>query len=153
MKKQKSNLDERQEQALLRIEHNGCWLAFWGLLAALLIQLIVFGTDFRCTIGEWIVFMILSVYLMGACLKEGIWDRRLKANTRTNVIASAIAALVNGVVMFLRVWLRHRKAPVGSVAAGIASACIVFVLCMIILTLAGIAYRKRLQKMEKEPEE
>ena len=153
MKKQKSNLDERQEQALLRIEHNGCWLAFWGLLAALLIQLIVFGTDFRCTIGEWIVFMILSVYLMGACLKEGIWDRRLKANTRTNVIASAIAALVNGVVMFLRVWLRHRNTPVGAVAAGIASSCIVFVLCMIILTLAGIAYRKRLQKMEKEPEE
>ena len=32
--KKNSNLDERQEQTLLRIEHNGCWLAFWGLLAA-----------------------------------------------------------------------------------------------------------------------
>ena len=28
----KSNLDEIQEQELLKIEHNGCWLAFWGLL-------------------------------------------------------------------------------------------------------------------------
>ena len=28
----KSNLDEMQEQELLKIEHNGCWLAFWGLL-------------------------------------------------------------------------------------------------------------------------
>ena len=33
-----SNLDERQEQALLKIEHNCCWLAFWGLLTALFVQ-------------------------------------------------------------------------------------------------------------------
>ncbi|MDD7312724.1 MAG: hypothetical protein PUH78_09820 [Clostridia bacterium] len=33
MKKQKNNLDERQEQTLLRIERNGCWFAFWALLA------------------------------------------------------------------------------------------------------------------------
>ncbi len=30
----KNNLDERQEQTLLRIEHNGCWLSFWGLMIA-----------------------------------------------------------------------------------------------------------------------
>ena len=28
----KSNLDEMQEQELLKVEHNGCWIAFWGLL-------------------------------------------------------------------------------------------------------------------------
>ena len=31
----KNNLDEMQEQKLLHIEHNGCWLAFWALLAAM----------------------------------------------------------------------------------------------------------------------
>ena len=31
----KNNLDEMQEQELLKIEHNGCWLAFWGLLAVM----------------------------------------------------------------------------------------------------------------------
>ena len=31
MKKTKSNLDELQELKLLKIEHNGCWLAFWGI--------------------------------------------------------------------------------------------------------------------------
>ena len=34
----KSNLDEMQEQALLRIEHTGCCLVFWGLLAAMAVQ-------------------------------------------------------------------------------------------------------------------
>lgn len=30
MTKSKTNLDERQELKLLKIEHNGCLLAFWG---------------------------------------------------------------------------------------------------------------------------
>ena len=32
----KNNLDERQEQIMLKIEHNGFWIAFWMLLAAML---------------------------------------------------------------------------------------------------------------------
>ena len=38
----KSNLDERQEQELLRIERNGFWLAFWLLVGAVLIQNVFF---------------------------------------------------------------------------------------------------------------
>lgn len=44
MKKTKSNLDELQELKLLKIEHNGCWLAFWGLLAVILTQIAI-GND------------------------------------------------------------------------------------------------------------
>ena len=33
MKKNKSNLDERQELKLLKIEHNGCWFAFLGIVS------------------------------------------------------------------------------------------------------------------------
>ena len=32
-KKMKNKLDEMQELKMLKIEHNGCWFAFWGLLA------------------------------------------------------------------------------------------------------------------------
>lgn len=38
MKLRKSNLDEQQERKLLEIESRGCWLAFWGLLLALLVD-------------------------------------------------------------------------------------------------------------------
>ena len=44
IRKMKSNLDERQELKLLKIEHNGCWIAFWGLLIVMAIQMIV-GND------------------------------------------------------------------------------------------------------------
>ena len=40
MNQPKNNLDERQELKLLKIEHNGCWFAFWGLLIAIAIQLV-----------------------------------------------------------------------------------------------------------------
>ena len=35
----KSNLDEMQEQKLLRIEHNGFWIGFWGLVLAMAVQI------------------------------------------------------------------------------------------------------------------
>ena len=50
--KRKSNLDEMQEQELLKIEHNGCWLAFWGLLIVMIIQSFAFGSfDFKALAG------------------------------------------------------------------------------------------------------
>lgn len=52
MKKNKSNLDERQELKLLKIEHNGCWFAFWGLLAVMLVQLLLGNNDAKNLAGE-----------------------------------------------------------------------------------------------------
>ena len=37
----KNNLDEMQEQELLKIEHNGCCLAFWGLLVVMAVQMVM----------------------------------------------------------------------------------------------------------------
>ena len=39
----KNNLDEMQEQELLKIEHNGCWLAFWLLFASMAVESFAFG--------------------------------------------------------------------------------------------------------------
>ena len=95
MRRKKSNLDEMQEQELLKVEHNGCWIAFWGLLAAIIIQSILFGSqDCKTLAGEGIVFIVLSIYIAVACVRRGIWDRRFQMNAKTNLILSAAAALV-----------------------------------------------------------
>lgn len=100
MKKTKSNLDELQELKLLKIEHNGCWLAFWGLLAVILTQIAI-GNDSRQDLaGEWIVFMCLALYLTVGCIRNGIWDRKLKPNFKNNIMASSIAAVVMGILWF-----------------------------------------------------
>ncbi len=149
----RNNLDEQQEQTLLKIEHNGCWFAFWALLAAMLIQQFIYGSDFRYFAGEWIVFMVLAVYIAVASLKNGIWDRHLKAKAGTNLIVSLIAAAVVAIFAFAMVFHRYGDKVAGSAATGIISGVFTFVLCFVILQIMMVSYKKRREKMDEEPEE
>ena len=144
----KSNLDEMQEQALLRIEHTGCWLAFWGLLAAMAIQGIL-GAGIRELAGEWIVSMGLALYLAVSCLHKGIWDRKLKANWKTNLIVSLIAGIGVGVfdaVLFLRYDMQWPDLAL----IAVIPAVITFVLCFAALTVSAAIYKKRREKLDRE---
>ena len=148
-----NNLDERQEQTLLHIEKNGCWLVFWGLLAAQMIEMIVWGPDFKIIGGEWIVFMALAIYLSAGCIRNGIWDRRFAPNGKTNLIASLLAGGIFGILMFIGAMVRYPGRMAGAVAAGTISGATVFVLCLIALTVAKAAYNKRQAQLNAEPEE
>ena len=153
MKMKKNNLDEMQEQELLKIEHNGYWLAFWGLLIAIVAATVFFGpADFKTLAGEWIVFMVITVYLAVACIRKGIWDRHLQMNTKTNLITSAIAALALSGIMGIVTLKRYNK-PSGTAAAVLISAVITFVICFAVLTIAMRLTRKRNSELEQEPEE
>ncbi len=149
----KNNLDERQEQALLRIEHNGCWLAFWGLAAALVVQRIFFDFDFRSLAGECVVFMALALYIAVGCLSQGIWDRRLKPNTSSNVIVSLTAALITGILGFVRTLKNFPDKIAGSLASGIVYAVITFTVCFAVLQFSAGVFRKKQAKLEEEPQE
>lgn len=152
MNKRKNNLDEMQEQKLLKIEHYGVWFAFWGLLAAIMVQ-VVLATDvkslFRNIVGEWLVFMCLAIYLLISCLINGIWDRRLKPNFKTNILASLLSGTVCGVIFFASSYYKYAKLA-GSVATGIFMFVEVFVLTLGALTVTAFIYKKRVQKLEAE---
>lgn len=151
--KRKNNLDERQEQLLLKIEHNGVWLAFWGLLAAILIQQLAFGWDFKHIAGEWMVFMVLAIYLFSACMKNGIWDRHLIPSGKTNAKVSLIAAVISGVVIALSVSLRYDTPVRIAAVSGGVTAVLIFVLCFAALTVSAARLKKKQKELEAEPEE
>lgn len=151
MKMRKNNLDEQQEQKLLKIESRGFWLAFWGLLIALVVQSLVMENT-SMVIGEWFIFMALALYLCFSCIRTGIWDRRLDMSRKTNFIISLIAAVCTAAFMFGFTFLRYHK-PIGSLYAGAFSALAVFVICLIALTLAARATKKRQDKLNAEPED
>ena len=153
MKAWNNNLDEHQEQVLLGIEHRGCWLAFWGLLAAILVQQVAFGADFSRIVGEWSVLMALGLYLSVECLRAGIWDRRLRPDGKTNFAISGIAGLVVGIVMFLQVFSSHPDKPIGSICAGIFSALLSGTGCFVMLQLSAVAYKKRVAQLEAESDD
>ena len=146
----RSNLDEMQEQELLKIEHNGCWLAFWGLLLAMMIQCVLGKPE--AVLGEWVVFMVLAVYMAVGCVRAGIWDRRLQMNTKTNLAVSLIAGLAVGILLFLSFYLRYHALQASLMGAAFAFA-ISAGLCMIGLTLAARATKKRQEALNAEPEE
>ena len=151
--KRNNQLDERQEQELLHIEHIGCWLAYWGLLAAIVVQSVFFPGNLTQIAGEWIVFLGMCIYLMCACLRRGIWDRRLKANAKTNALVSLIAALALGAVSFVIVFRNIPDEPTFAAITALIAAAGTFVLCFAALSLAARSMRKKQQKLEQEPEE
>jgi len=151
MKKLKSNLDEAQEQQLLRIEHNVCQMTLWLLLAALPVQQIVFGIgNFQAILGESVVLLILSVYMVSACVKRGIWDRRLRMSVKTNAIISLITAAVLGVTTSAAMYLSF-----GHITTWIAVSVPLFTF---ILTFPALSFtmkkvKQRQLVLEREPEE
>lgn len=148
-KKVKSNLDECQELKLLKIEHNGCWIAFWGLLIVLSIQMIVGNDSIKNLAGEWAVFMSLALYLLIACMRNGIWDRKLKPNLKTNIIVSGIAAVLAGIIWFSVSYRNYHKL-IGSIATGIIMFVQVEILCLLTLMISSKIYKRRVQKLEED---
>ena len=143
----KSNLDEMQEQELLKIEHNGCCLAFWGLLAVMAVQMVM-RVPGRQMLGEWIVFMALSLYIAIACLRKGIWDRRLKANWKTNLVISLLAAVAVAVLVILS--NPYLSEPLDYVLTAGLTGGFTFVLCFAALSIGIKLYKKRREKLDQE---
>lgn len=152
MKKQKNKLDEMQEQKLLKIEHNGCWLAFWGLLASFLIQVLIYGTEAEEKIlGEWIVFICLAAYIVVDCFRQGIWDRRMSPTPKVNFIYSLIAGIIVGVFCFLINW-RNNQGLEYAIKEGVSKMIFSFVLIFVSLSLLAFWHLKRKDKVENEEE-
>ncbi|MBR2575913.1 MAG: hypothetical protein IKE40_01280 [Firmicutes bacterium] len=154
MSKWKNNLDEMQEQKLQRIESAGFWIAYWGLLVVMMIHLIRGGIEAGAgMLPEWALFMFLSVYIVVRCLRSGIWDRRLKANLKTNLIASLIAGGAMFIFNTILFWKRFPDAPGGAAAGGAIAGISTFVLCLALLTLIASLLKKKQRKLEEEPED
>ncbi len=151
MKKNKSNLDEMQEMKLLKIEHNGYWFAYWTLIAAILIQIIMGHASIEYIGGECLVLVLLCVYVGASCMKNGIWDRKLKPNAKTNFLLSAGTGGVMGIVWFVVSYHNYHNLP-GSVATFVFMFIFVFLLCFAALTVTTGFYKKRKNQMEKQAE-
>lgn len=70
----KNQLDEMQEQTMRKIESHGFWLLWGSLLAAWIVQM-MFGAADKAA-GEWVVFMIGCIYMVVACLRNGLFRIR-----------------------------------------------------------------------------
>lgn len=147
----KNNLDEMQELKLLRLESKGFWIGYWGLFLSLAVQAFLYGPGNKnnTIAGEFIVFICMSLYLVGGCLRNGIWDRHLQATPAVNIGVSLLAAAVTGVFNAIVSYRNYQ-----SLSGAIATFALTFFLIAIILSVTMCActalYHRRRMRLEEE---
>ena len=144
----KNQLDEMQERTMLTIESRGFWLV-WSLLLVVLLGEGLLGFTMREMAGTWAVFMISCVYIVVACLRAGIWSRRIKNAAGTNELFSLAGAAVIGVFTFVRMSAFDVPLAIHLACAAIAAGT-TFVLALVVLQLCSAVYKKRHEQLENE---
>ena len=144
----KNNLDEMQEQTMLMIEHNGFWIAFWGLTAVIVVQALL-GGYLDHIMGELAILVVLCFYTVFGCLKHGIWDRKLKPDRKTNLLVSLAAGAFIGIFYWIRLgkWFTN---PMYLLITAFGAALAIFLLTFGLLSLCSHFYRKRRSKLDQE---
>ena len=149
----KSKLDEMQEQKLARIERNISRIAIFGLLALFLIELFLFGYDWKVIGGEFILLMILCFYEIIASLRAGVWSRNIAPTRRNNVLAALAAGLVVFVFflfMTVRWWDLY---PLAGVITAAISGVAAFMLTYLLLWVSLREYERRQEQLDQEADE
>lgn len=139
----RSQLDEMQEQKLCKLESRGFWLLWWGHLAVIFIQNLM-GTPASELIWEWALFMLVSLYMLVECIRNGIWDRHIKPTLSANLVGSAIA----GLVVFVYRFFVSSYWP-GALYTGVFTA----LLCFAALQGTALLYKKRNSQLENTEED
>ena len=90
--KTKNVLDERETQEMYRIEHRGLW-GMYALLCAAVVAQMFFGAGFAQIAGEAFVIAVVSVGMIAAYARHGIWDADARPSTRGNAVYALFCAL------------------------------------------------------------
>ena len=119
MRKYENQLDEMQEQKLREIEHKGMWLAYFGLLLAIVVQMVIYPA--------------------------GVW--RYMADKKTNFLLSLGAGLVTALLFGVLSFVRYGSAAVALLT--FASLFVfTAALCFAALSISAAAYKRERRRLD-----
>lgn len=147
-------LDERQAQQMYQIEHRGFWFAYFGILALLLVEILTNSPalPIGCTTA---LLLALSIYTEFCCIRRGLWDWRLKPNTKNNALMSMIGAIcvfVFTLLMYTKQGYFVHNPKILCLCALIAG-FFTFLLTFFLLSVTARVCRKRSKQLEEACEE
>lgn len=157
--KGKNNLDEMQEQELLHVEKRAFWILYFLLFAVMSVEKIM-GFSVREIAGEAVCFFFASGYVVISCIRKGIWDRKWKADGKTNAIASLIGGGLAAVVTTAAICVQYpeslssiKDAAIILGATFMLTFVITFAMCMGLMSVCAAAYKRRVKILENREEE
>lgn len=141
-----NNLDEMQDQKLLKMEEYGFWIMFWALAIAIVVQLII-GSTFKEVIGEIAVLFIGSIYIAVTSLKNGLWTRTSTPSMKGNAITSIVPAVLIAAIHIIKM-IRSESFNTSNVLVTVAIMVAVYVACFAILEAFRAMYKKRRAELD-----
>lgn len=150
----KKEIDERQQADLNRVTSYGYWMAFYLLIAAILVEGVILSRPFREWAVEWSVFMILAIYEVIACIRIGVWsETKQKPEKKDYVRYSLIGSVLFSAVFTLGYYFRLK--PGNRTFENFASMYAYWFILLMVLFLIGYfigggIYNRRRRKMEEE---
>lgn len=141
--KTRNVFDEREMQEMYRIEHRGLWAMYTLLCASVVIQLL-WGAGMAQMAGEMFVIFTVSIGMIVAYARRGIWDADGRPSIGGNALYAAISAIGVTVVV-----LGCGK----SAAAAAGTGCVMFILCFALLTLLMRYVQRRQEAQSRELED
>lgn len=149
-------IDERQRADLRRVESYGYWIAFWLLLASVIVKSVIIGRPKEEWLTEWVIFMILAVYNVVSLAWIGVWSENSpKPTFASSVSSSLLGSLGFSVIYTAGTWLHSGR------TMGMDEVIFLFALWFIglfVLLIAAFAalmwiYRIRDRRLQKKMDE
>ena len=146
-------IDERQRADLRRVESYGYWIAFWLLLASVIVKSVIIGRPKDEWLTEWVIFMILAVYNVVSLAWIGVWSENSpKPTFASSVSSSLLGNLGFSVIYTAGTWLHSGR------TMGMDEVIFLFALWFIglfVLLIAAFAalmwiYRVRDRRLQKK---
>lgn len=138
-------LDERERQALGKIEHLALSATQALLCVAIVIQLLM-GADFRQIAGECVIVILVGIGMIGGYVYYGIWDTDAAPSVRGNIRYAIISGICLGLLI-----AGITKHAGRALMAGLIMSLLTFVL--LYLLMKGVARRQRQQEEALEMDE
>ena len=146
-----NTLDEMQDQKMLKMEEYGCWILFWGLALAVVVQLLL-GGSIRQVAGELIVLLVGGAYVLVTSLKNGLWTRSATPTRKRNAAVSIIPAAIIGVLNVIKL-IQKKDIGTNDILIAVAFAVGTYIVCFVVLEVLRVLYEKRRSKLDDVGEE
>ena len=146
-----NTLDEMQDQKMLKMEEYGCWILFWGLALAVVVQLLL-GGSIRQVAGELIVLLVGGAYVLATSLKNCLWTRSATPTRKRNASVSIIPAAIIGVLNVIKL-IQKKDIGTNDILIAVAFAVGTYIVCFVVLEVLRVLYEKRRSKLDDVGEE